>query len=105
MLANWISDIIAKKKLPNYELILKTYPKPSVKYLGVKIDENLNCDYHINDLAAKLNGANALVFKIRGYVNRKVLRSISYVTFDSHLNCVNLQWAQNSNAIQQIIIL
>ena len=32
----------------------------SVKYLGSKIDQNLNCKDHINDIAVKLNRANAL---------------------------------------------
>ena len=65
----------------------------------------MNWHHHINDLAAKLNRANALLFKIRNYVNQKVLRSIYFAIFDSHLNYANLIWAQNSNAIQQIIIL
>ena len=54
----------------------RLYTAPSVKYLGVKIDENLNWHHHINDLAAKLNRANALLFKIRKYVNQKVATRI-----------------------------
>ena len=80
----------------------RLYRTPSVKYLGVKIDENLNWHHHINELTAKLNRANALLFKIRNYVNQKVLRSI-YFAIDSHLNYDNLIWAQNFNAIQQIM--
>ena len=99
-----------KRKILDHKIKIKLnrkrlYPTPSVKYLGVKIDENLNWHHHINDLAAKLNRANALLFKIRNYVNQKVLRSIYFAIFDSHLNYANLIWAQNSNAIQQIIIL
>ena len=37
----------------------KLFHLPSIKYLGVKIDENLNWHHHINDLAVKLNRANA----------------------------------------------
>ena len=31
----------------------KIYPTKSVKYLGIKIDENLTWIYHINDTAIK----------------------------------------------------
>ena len=43
----------------------RLYPTPNVKYLGIKFDENLNWHHHINDLAARLNRVNALLFKIR----------------------------------------
>ena len=69
-----------KRKILDQKIKIKLnrnrlYPTPSVKYLdtGVKIDENMNWHHHINDLAAKLNRANALLFKIRNYVNQKVL--------------------------------
>ena len=45
-----------------------------MKCLGVKIDENLNCKYHIYDINAKLNRTNALLFKIRNYVNFNTLK-------------------------------
>ena len=54
------------------------YPTESVKYLGVKIDTNLSCQYQVNDLSVKLNRVNALLFKIRKYVSLKVLRSIYF---------------------------
>ena len=45
-----------KRKILNHEIKIKLnrkrlYPTPSVKYIGVKIDENLNWHHHINDLA------------------------------------------------------
>ena len=33
------------------------YPPDSVKYLGIKIDENLNWKHHVSDTAIKLNRA------------------------------------------------
>ena len=54
----------------------RLYPTESVKYLGVKIDTTLSWQYHVNDLSIKLNGANALLFKMRKYVSLKILRSI-----------------------------
>ena len=67
----------------------RLYPTESVKYLGVKIDTNLSWQYHVNDLSIKLNRANALLFKMRKYV--KILRSIYFAIFDSHLFSMNLR--------------
>ena len=33
----------------------RIYPTKSIKYLGIKIDENLTWNEHINDLVIKLN--------------------------------------------------
>ena len=59
----------------------------------------LKWQYHINDLSVKLNRANALLFKIRKFVNDKILRFIYFAIFESHLNYCPLVWAQNYNAI------
>ena len=42
-------------------------PTGSVKCLCVKIDTNLIWQHHVNDISIKLNGANALLFKLRKY--------------------------------------
>ena len=76
-----------------------------VKYLGVKINTNLNWEHHVNDLSIKLNRANALLFKMRKYVSLKILRSIYFAIFDSYLSYCCLVWAQNSSTIQRIAIL
>ena len=68
----------------------RLYPSKSVKYLGIKIDENLNWKQHIHDIAIKLNRANALLSIIRNYVNKHILRTIYFAIFDSHINYVNL---------------
>ena len=73
----------------------RLYPSTSVKYLGVKIDESLNCKDHIHGIATKLNRANALLFKIRNYVNFNTLKSIYFAIFDSHINYASLVWGQN----------
>ena len=51
------------------------YSSKSVKYLGIKIDENLNRKQHIYDIAIKLNRDNALLFAFRNYVNKHILRT------------------------------
>ena len=64
--------VIFKSKQKKFEGDLKIklcgkrlYLSESVKYLGVKIDTNLNWEHYVNDLSIKLNRANALLFKMR----------------------------------------
>ena len=73
----------------------RLYLSNSVKYLGVKIEENLTWKDHIHDIATKPNRANALLFKIRNYVNFNTLKSIYFAIFGSHINYANLIWGQN----------
>ena len=54
----------------------KICPTDSVKYLGIRIDENLNWTHHFTDTAIKLNRINSLLFKIRNFVNVKTLKTI-----------------------------
>ena len=60
--------VVFESKQKKYEGGLKIklcgkrlYPTESVKYLGVKLDTNLNWEYHVNDPSIKLNRANALL--------------------------------------------
>ena len=48
------------------------------------IDIFLHWHDQVNSIAVKLNRANALLLKIRNYVNMKTLRNIYFATFDSH---------------------
>ena len=58
-------------------------PADSVKYLGIRIDGNLNWKHHITDTAIKLNRANASLFKIKNFVNvNSTLKSIYQAIFD-----------------------
>ena len=48
------------KVLLNLNLIGKDF---NVKYLDIKIDENLNWKHHVNDISTKLIKANAILLK------------------------------------------
>ena len=61
----------------------RLYPAKSAKYLGVKIDANLNWKQHIHDIAIRLDRANALLSTIRNYVNRYILRTFYFAIFDT----------------------
>ena len=83
----------------------RLYPSQSVRYFGIKIDQNLNRKDHINDIGVKLNRANALQFKIRNFVNIVILKTIYFAIFHSYINYASLVWAQNSNAMSRILTL
>ena len=83
----------------------RLYPSNSVKYLGVRIDKFLHRHDQVNNIAVKLNRANALLFKIRNYVNMKTLRNIYYAIFDSHLTYSWIVWAPNIKTVNRLIIL
>ena len=106
-----IEIVIFKSKQKKLEGDLKIklcgkrlYPTESVKNLGIKIDANLSWQYYVSDLSIKLNRENALLFKMRKYVLKKIglkiLRSIYFANFDSYLSYCCLVWAQNRGTIQ-----
>ena len=72
--------ILFKPKMKKLDFDLKLnlnckrvfYPTKPVKYLGIKIDENLTWIDHINDTAIKLTRANVMLFKVREFVNIKI---------------------------------
>ena len=80
-------------------------PNDSVKYLGVKIDGNLSWKCHIDYLSVKLSRANALLFKIKNFVNSCILRTICFAIFESHHNYCCLVCSQNHNAINRLVII
>ena len=64
----------------------------------------MNWKHHVSDIAIKLQ-ANALLFKIRNFVNINTLKTIYYAIFDSHINYANVIWAQNSNAVKRVCMV
>ena len=83
----------------------RLYPSSSGKYLGIKIDRFSHWHDQVNSIAVKLNRANALLLKIRNYVNMKTLRNIYFPIFDSHLSFYCIVWAQNINKVRRLPIL
>ena len=48
----------------------------------LKTDQNLNWKYHINNIAVKLNRANALLFKVRNFVKYYSKNHLHFAIFD-----------------------
>ena len=80
------------------------YPTNSIKYLGLKIDRFLYWHDQVNCIV-KLSRANALLLKIRNYVNMKTLRNIYFTIFDSPLSYSCIDWTQNINSVRKLTIL
>ena len=53
------------------------YLTDSVRYLGIKIDSKLNWKSHVN----------AMLYKVRDFVNPNILKSIYCALFETHINC------------------
>ena len=123
-LNNWLSANKISLKVEKTELVIfksprkvlldeitikltgkRLYPSNSIKYLGIKIDRFLHWHTQVNSNAVKLNRANALLLKIRNYVNMKTLRNIYFAIFYSHLSYSCIVWAQNINTVRRFIIL
>ena len=83
----------------------RIYPTKSAKYLGIKIGERLTWNEHINDIAIKLNRANAILYKVKEFVNTRVLKSIYQAIFDCHLYYVNTVWGQKENSLNRLYLL
>ena len=76
-----------KRKSMDFNLKIKLngkrlYETNSVKYLGIRIDNKLNWKAHINDIALKLIRANAMLYKVRDFVNAGILKSIYHALFE-----------------------
>ena len=65
----------------------------------------MNCKQHIHDIAIKLSRGNSLLYTIRNYVNKHVVRTIYFSIFEFHINYANLIWGQNLYAVSRIVIL
>ena len=83
----------------------RLYPTDSIKFLEIIIDKSLNWHHQISNVAAKLNRANAMLFKIRHFVNFNTLKSIYHAILESHLNYSLTVWPQNANSIKKLFVL
>ena len=59
----------------------KLHPIKSARYLGLAVDENVYWKKHVNDISDKLIRRNAILSKIRNYVNRGTLKTVYFAIF------------------------
>ena len=75
-----------------------------VKYLGVYINDELNWKTHINFVCSKLKRANGALGKLRHFVSEKILLSLYYSLFHSHMSYATLIWGQRENIHTRLIL-
>ena len=81
-------------------------PSKVVKYLGFYIDDELNWKTHISFVCSKLKRANGALSKLHHFVSEKILLSLYYSLFHSHMSYAALIWDQRENIhIRRILTL
>ena len=76
-----------------------------VRYLGIKIDKNLNWKNQVHDFASKLSRVNAVLAKLRHFVKIEILRSTYIAIFHSYLNYLFIAWGLRRVPLQKVSIL
>ena len=76
-----------------------------MKYHWVKVDSKWNWKGCVNTIATKLNQANAILHRVRDFVNINIFKSIYYALFESHINYACIIWEQNISPFNCLYIL
>ena len=80
----------------------RLYSANSVKYLGIKMDENLDWKQQISDIAIKINGGNAILSELLYFIDSETLKSVYHAIFEPHFCYASRIWVQNFNSIKII---
>ena len=80
--------------------------KDNVKYLGIMIDSGLTWQAHIDHVSKKISRTIGLLYKIRSFVNKKMMIMLYYSLLFSHLNYGIELWGSSHNIhLNRILIL
>ena len=84
----------------------KIFESLKVKYLGIILDSRLTWKIHVDELCKKLGRTVGMLFKIRHQCIKRVLRSLYFSLFESHLSYGLPVWGcANQALIQKLFIL
>ena len=67
------------------------------RYLGILMDQHISWNQHLKMLKQKLSRANRLLAKVRYYLSPKLLRTLYFSIFGSHLRYGCQIWGQHNN--------
>ena len=77
-----------------------------IKYLGVMIDSSLTWNVYIDKISKTIARTLGLLYKIRPFVNMKILKMLYYSLVYSHLNYVTEVWGSaDPTYLDRILIL
>ena len=77
-----------------------------IKYLGIMVDSTLPWNIHIDKISKTIYRATGLLYKIRPFVNNKILKMLYYSLVYPHLNYVTEVWGSaDSIHLNRIFIL
>ena len=80
--------------------------KQSVKYLGIMIDSGLTWQAHIDTLSRKISRSIGLLYKIRPFVNKSIMKMLYYSLIFSHLSYAIEIWGSADNIhLNRLLIL
>ena len=84
----------------------KIYESTKIKYLGLLLDSRLSWKIHISELSKKLSRAIGMLYKIRTYTPKPILRSLYFAIFHSHLTYGLPVWGNaNQRFLHRIALL
>ena len=66
---------------------------PSIKFLGVMLDENVSWRYHIKTVENKLSKNIGLLCRAKQFLDETSLKTIYFSYIHSFLNYANIAWA------------
>lgn len=76
----------------------------SIKILGLKVDNNLQWTFHIDELCGKLRSSCYALFFMSKHVSRQTLLTLYYANFNSHMRFGIVNWGASSQ-VNRIFIL
>ena len=84
----------------------KIFESTKIKYLGVILDNKLTWEHHIFELRKKLNRAIGMLYKLRRIkCNKRILLSLYFSIFQSHLTYGICVWGNADSSLIQKIFL
>ena len=80
--------------------------KNSIKYLGIMIDSGLTWQLHIDSLSKKISRSIGLIYKIKTFVSKSILRMLYYSLIFSHLSYAIEVWGSaDTTYLNRLLIL
>ena len=78
--------------------------EPTMTFLGVLLDENLNWKEHINYIENKISKSMGILYKSRFLLNEQCTKNLYFAFVHSYLNYGNAAWASTTKTNLSILL-